>query len=121
MIQVYTSGVYQPGTTSPDPKIRLIQPYLDIADPTFTSSDLLTLEPPLPPSGTPMNTTIIYDNISYIPYISQVSSTSLITDQFPIDNLRNIYVSAIDNEDPSLASYAIQLIRGKKYDLDPPL
>ena len=97
MIQVYTSGVYQPGTTSPDPKIRLIQPYLDIADPTFTSSDLLTLEPPLPPSGTPTKITSIDDPIYFIPYIYQLPSTYPIADQFPMDTRRNIYVIIVGN------------------------
>ena len=35
MIQEYPSGVYQPGTPSPDPKVCLIQPSLEISDSPF--------------------------------------------------------------------------------------
>ena len=61
-----------------------------------------------------MNITIIYDHISYITYISQLSSTSPILYQFPINACRNIYVVSIYNKDHSLTSSAVQLIRGKQ-------
>ena len=72
VIQEYTSGVYQLGTLSPDPNIRLIKPYFYIAGSSFYSSELLTLEVLLYPRGTPMNIIILDDPISYIPYIYQV-------------------------------------------------
>ena len=72
ILQEYTSRVYQPDTPSSDPKIRLIQPSLDILDSPFSSLELLILEILLPPSVTPNNITIIDELISYILYISQV-------------------------------------------------
>ena len=114
MLQEYPSGVYQPGPTSSDPKIHIIQPSLYISDSPFSSSEILTLYLLLLPSGTPMNITIIYFPISYILYISQVPSTSPITDKFRMDTCRDIYVLAIYNEDSSLVSYAFQLIRDKQ-------
>ena len=85
MTQEYPSWLYQPGTTPPDTNIRLIQPSLDISYSLFASTKLLTLEVLLPPSGTPMNITILDDTIFSIPYISQVPSTSPISDQFTMD------------------------------------
>ena len=95
MLQEYPSGFYQIGTPSPEPKISLIQPSLEIADSPVASSEFLTLEIIFPPSGTPMNTAIIYDPIYYIPYISQLSSTPLIAYKFSMDTLQNIYVVSI--------------------------
>ena len=66
MLQEYNYGVFQPGTPSPDPNIRLIKPSLEISDSPFSSSYILNLELLLPTSGTPMNTTIVYDTISSI-------------------------------------------------------
>ena len=61
-----------------------------------------------------MNITILDDTISSIPYISQVSSTSSIADQFTMDTLQNIYVVAIDNEEPAIATTAVQLLQDKQ-------
>ena len=61
-----------------------------------------------------MNITIIDDPISYISYISQVSSTSPIADQFTVDAFRNIYVLSVYNKEPSLASTDAQLIQYRK-------
>ena len=61
-----------------------------------------------------MNTTILDDPIYSIHYISQVPSTSPISEIFPIDTRRKIYVVAIDNEEPSLASTSVQLIQYKQ-------
>ena len=97
IIQEYPSGVYQPGITSPDPKICLIQPSLDISDSSFASSELLNLEIPLHPSGSPVNITILDDHISSITYISQVPSTSPINDQFPLDACQKLFMVVIDN------------------------
>ena len=105
VIQEYPSWVYQTGTPSPDPNIRMIQPTLDISDLPFFSSELLTLDFLLPPSSTPINITII---------IYQAPTTSPIANQFPMDDHENIYVVSIDNEDPSLASTAIQLLPDKQ-------
>ena len=58
----------------------MIQTSLEIVDSSFSSLELMTLELLLPPSGTPMNIKILYDPISYIPYIYQVPSASPITD-----------------------------------------
>ena len=69
MIQKYPSGVYQPGPPPSNPNICIIQPSMDITDWPFSSSELLNLETLLPPSGTPMNITIIDDTIYYIPYV----------------------------------------------------
>ena len=52
--------------------------------------------------GNPMNITILDDTIFSIAYISQVTSASPISDQFPMDILQNIYVVEVDNGDPSL-------------------
>ena len=68
----------------------------------------------MPTSGTPTNTTILDDTISYIPYISQVPSTYPILFQCPMNARRNIYVVSIENDEPSLASYAVQMIQGKQ-------
>ena len=103
MLQEYPFGVHQPGPTSSDPKTCLIQPSLDIADSKFSSSEILNLELLLLPSGTHMNTTILEDHISYVTYISEVQSTLPIADKFPMDDCRNIYVVAIENEYTSLA------------------
>ena len=111
MIQEYPSGVYQPGTPSHNQNTLLIQPSLKISDSPFASSELLTLEPPLPPSGTHMNITILDDIIFYITYIYQVPSTTPTADQFPMETRWNIYVFSIDNYYPSLASTAVQLLR----------
>ena len=113
IFQEYLSGVYQPGTPSPDPKTRLIQHYLDIADSPFASSELPTPELLLTPSGTSIKTTFLDDNISSITYISQVPSASPITDQFTMDTCRNICVVDIDNEQTYLAYSAVQLLRKK--------
>ena len=67
ILQEYPFVVYQPGTPSPDPKIRINQPSLYIVDSPFSSSELMTLELLLPPSGTHINITIIYDPIYYFP------------------------------------------------------
>ena len=75
----------------------MIQPYLDISDSPFSSSDLQTMELLLLISGTPNNITILYDSISSIPYISQVPSSYPISDQFPMSTHCNIYMIAIDN------------------------
>ena len=80
MLQEYPSGVYQTGNPPPDQNIRIIQLFLDITDSPFAVSELLTIEILLPPSGTPTNITVIYDTISYIPYIYQLSSTPPTTD-----------------------------------------
>ena len=85
MIQEDPYGVYQSGTTPPDTNICLIQPFSEISYSLFASTKLLTLEVLLPPSGTPMNITILDDTIFSIPYISQVPSTSPISDQFTMD------------------------------------
>ena len=95
MLQEHPSGFYQIGTPSPEPKIHLIQPSLEIADSPVASSDFLTLGLLFPPNGTTVNTAIIYDSIYYIPYISQLSSTPLITYKFSMDTLQNIYVVSI--------------------------
>ena len=92
----------------------MVQPSLDISDSLFSSSEILNLEVLLPLSGTPMNIKILDDTIFYIPYISQVISIPPISDQFPINTHRNIYVLSIDNEDPSLASTDVQLIQDKQ-------
>ena len=94
----YPSGIYQPGSPSPGPKIHLIQTFLNISDSPFASSELLNLEPLLDLSCTLMNITNLDDPIYYIPYIYQVPSTSLISGQISIDSRRNIYVVSIDNE-----------------------
>ena len=114
ILQKYPSGVYQPGNPSPDPNIRLIQPYLDISDSTFASSELLALEVLLPNSGTYMNITILDDPISSSSYISQLSSTAPISYQFPVDICRNIYVLSIDNEDPALTTTDVQILCEKQ-------
>ena len=82
MIQEYPSGVYQPVTTQSDTNICLIQPSLETLYSLFASTKLLTLEVLLPPSGTPMNITILDDPIFSIPYVPQGHSTSPISDQF---------------------------------------
>ena len=110
MIQEYPSKVYQPGTVSPDPNIILIQPSLEITDSPFASSEILALDLLLPTSGTPINITLLNEPISYILYISPVPSTSPISDQFSMENRCIIYVVAIENEDPALATTAIQII-----------
>ena len=110
MIQEHTYGVYQPGTPSPDLKILMIQPSLDISYSPFSSSEILTLELILPPSGYPMNITILDYLVFSIPYISQVPSTYPISDQFPMDTCRNIYVVAIYSEDPSMSTTDVQLL-----------
>ena len=92
----------------------MIQPPLEISYWPFASSELLTIELLLPPNGTPMNITILNDTISYILYISQLPSMSPIADKFTMDSRRNIYVVAIDNEDPLIASSAVQLLRDKQ-------
>ena len=61
-----------------------------------------------------MNITILDFPISNIPYIFKVPSTSLIIDQFPMDSYRNIYMISLENEDSSLESYAIKIIRRRK-------
>ena len=81
----------------------------------------MILEPLLPPSGTPMNITMLDYTISSIPYISQVPSTSPISDKFPMDNWRNIYVVAIYNEDPAPATTDVQLLQDKQNVIDTPL
>ena len=43
MLQEYPSGVYQPGTTSPDPKMCLIQLALEIIDSPFALSEIMNL------------------------------------------------------------------------------
>ena len=59
-LQEYTSGVYQTGTPSSEHKIRLIQPYLEFSYSPFVSSELLNLEVPPLPRGTPSNKHIRY-------------------------------------------------------------
>ena len=68
-----------------------------------------------------MNITILDVPISNIPYISKVTSTSTIADQFPVDTDRYIYMVSIDNEDSLLGSYAVKLLRKNKNELDRPL
>ena len=94
---------------------------MGLVDSPLASSDLLTLELLQPPSRTHMNTTIIDYTIYFIPYVYQVSSTTPIVDQFPMDNRHNIYVLAIHNEETSLASNSVQLPQYKKNALDNPL
>ena len=65
--QEYPSGVYQPGTTSLEPKVILIQIYFNISYSLFSSSDTLTLELLLPTSVTPINITILDNPISSNP------------------------------------------------------
>ena len=60
-----------------------------------------------------MNITISDDSIFSIPYIYQVPSKYHISEQFPMENYRKIYVLDIDNEEPSLASTDVQLIWDK--------
>ena len=95
MLQEYPSGVYQPGPLFSEPNIRLIKPLLEIVDSPFTSSDIMNLKLFLPTSGIPMNITILYYPISYITYISQVTSIP------------------IYNEEPSLGFSDVQIIRYK--------
>ena len=114
VIQEYPYGVYQTGTPSPDPNIHLNQTSLDTAGSTFASSDLLNLELLLPPSGTPMKTTILDYPISYILYICQVPSTLPIIYQFPMVTHRNIYMLVIYNEQTSLPSTYFQLFWEKQ-------
>ena len=61
-----------------------------------------------------MNINILDYPISHIPYFSLVLSTSPMTYQFPIDSFRKVYVVSVENEDTSLASSAVQLLRDKK-------
>ena len=61
-----------------------------------------------------MNITILDYTIFSIPYISQKTSTSLITDQFLLDTRQNIYVVAIVSEDNSFASTDVQVDWGKQ-------
>ena len=68
-----------------------------------------------------MNITILDVPISNIPYISKVTSTSTIADQFPMDTDRNIYMVSVDNEDSSLGSYAVKLLQKNKNELDRPI
>ena len=49
ILHTYSSGVYQPGTPSPDPKICMIWSSLDISYPPFSSSELMKLELLIPP------------------------------------------------------------------------
>ena len=67
-----------------------------------------------------MNITILYCTISSITYILKSPSTPPITEQFLIYTRRNIYVIAIENEDPDLATTAVRIIQDKKKALDPP-
>ena len=60
-----------------------------------------------------MNTTILDYPIFYVTYISQVPSNSPIDDQIPLDTGQNIYVVSIENQDPSLAATAFQMLRDK--------
>ena len=82
-------------------------------DSNFASLELLTLELLLPPSGIPTNMHILDDTISSISYISQVTSTPTISDQFSMDTRRNIYVVSIDNYDPDLDTKPVQILQGK--------
>ena len=76
MLQEYPFGVYQPRTTPPDPKIRLIQHSSEISDSPFASSDILTFNQLLLTSGTPINITILDDPISSIPlHITNIFNT----------------------------------------------
>ena len=113
MLQEYPYGVYQPVTPSSDFNIRLNQPTLDISNSPFASSELLTLDLLLPPRNTPINITILDEPIHSIPYISYIHSTSFISDHFPMDIHINIYVVAIYNEDPDLATTAVHIFRGR--------
>ena len=60
-----------------------------------------------------MNIIVLDYPISYIPWIYQVPSTSPISDQFPMDSCRNIYVVFIYNEEISLESAAVPLLQYK--------
>ena len=71
-IKEHPYGLYQTGTSSPEPKIILIKVSLEILDSTFSSSELLTLYLLLPPRGTTMNILVLYYPIACIPYIYQV-------------------------------------------------
>ena len=71
----------------------------------------MTLKLLLPPSGTPMNITIFNDPISSIPDISQVPSTSLITDQFPMDACHDIYVVAFEDEGGGITTTSSRILR----------
>ena len=88
----------------------MLQYSLDIAYSPFSLSELRTLEVLFPPSGTPMNITILYYPIYYITYLSQVPAMYPITDQFPMYVRQNIYVLAIYNVNHSLVSTAVQLL-----------
>ena len=114
MLQEYTSRFYQPVTPSTYQNICMVQPFLVISDSLFSSSEILTLEGLPPLSGTSMNIKNLDYLIFSIPYISQVISIPPISDQFPINTHRNIYVLSIDNEDPSLASTDVQLLQDKQ-------
>ena len=61
-----------------------------------------------------MNIAVLDYPISYIPYTSQVPSTSPIYDQFPMYTHRTIYVVSIDNEEIALSRTAVHLIRDKQ-------
>ena len=61
-----------------------------------------------------MDINILDDPISYITYISKVPSTFPISEKFPMDTHCNIYVVTIYNDEPELASTAVQIIRYKQ-------
>ena len=119
ILQEYSSEVFQPITSSPEPKIQFIQPSLDTSYSPFVSSSLLTLDLLLPHSITPMNITVLDYLSSSIPFIYQSTSTSPIVDQFPTDNRLNIYFIYIDNEGPTLTATAVQILRDRQNSLDP--
>ena len=113
VLQEYIYGVYQSGTPSTDPNIIHIQHFLYISDSPFSSSEFLTLDLLLPPSVTPMNITLLYYPISSIPNTYQVTSSSPIDDQFPMDTRRKIHVLSIDNDEPELTATASHIIRDR--------
>ena len=68
----------------------------------------------LPPQENPMNIIIIYDPIYNIPFIPQVSSSSPIYYQLPMENLRDIYTVSINNSETDLSETTFQLLCEEK-------
>ena len=65
-----------------------------------------------------MNITMFDGTISSISYISQVPFTPLVVDYFTMETYRNIYIVAIDNEEPEPTETYVQIIRYKQKMLD---
>ena len=99
MTQYYPYGVYQPGTPSPDPKICMIQPSLDISDRTYP-----------PPKWYPYEHHFYrwYYLLYYLHILSTFNVSHCIS--IPMDSHRNIYVVVIDNKLYSLTCSDAQLL-----------